>query len=146
MAASSSTEGIVLFLHPLTDSSLIVTWLTLDHGKIKTVAKAARRINSPFAGQLDLFFRADLTFIRSRSSELHLLKEVKLIAQPERLRRDYTALKTAGKLAEFLIKTLEPEFSDPELYGMCRQYLESLEAGDLKDMEALRKQIWAHLK
>ena len=141
-----TTEGFILALHALTDTSWIVTWLTKDHGKLKTVAKAARRPNSPFAGQLDLFFRLSLTYSESRKSELHTLREVRLIAQPAELRRDYTALKTAGKLAEFLIKTLEPEFPDPELYEMCVRYLETFEGSETKAREELREQIWKHLK
>lgn len=142
----ASTEGMVLSLHPLTDSSLIVTWLTRERGRLKTVAKAARRPTSPFAGQLDLFYIATLTFAESKRSELHTLREVKLIRQPETLRRDYNALKTAGRLAEFLNKSLEPEFHDPELYEMCKAYLASLENGDVEEREKLRAEIWKHLK
>jgi len=141
-----TTEGIILHLRPLTDSSLIVTWLTRDRGRLKTVAKAARRPHSPFAGQLDLFFAATLTYAESRRSDLHVLREMKLIGQPERLRRDYGALKAASRLAEYLNKSLEPEFPDPELYQMCKDYLQSLEADDAPTREKLRAQIWKHLK
>jgi len=141
-----TTEGIILSLHPLTDSSLIVTWLTRDRGRVKTVAKAARRQSSPFAGQLDLFFIASMTFAESRRSELHVLREVKVLEQQEKLRRDYSVLKTASSLADFLNKTLEPEYPDPELYEMCKAYLRSLESGDMEQRDKLRKMIWEHLK
>jgi DNA repair protein RecO (recombination protein O) len=141
-----TTEGIILALHPLTDSSLIVTWLTRDRGRLKTVAKAARRANSPFAGQLDLFHTAVLTIAESKRSELHILREMKLIGQPDRLRRDYAALKAASRLAEYLNRVLEPEFPDPELYEMCKEYLQTLEADDTEKREKLRTQIWKHLK
>ncbi|MBV9463327.1 MAG: recombination protein O N-terminal domain-containing protein, partial [Verrucomicrobiae bacterium] len=36
-----ATEGIVLGVRLLSGSSLIVTWLTRDRGRLKTVAKAA---------------------------------------------------------------------------------------------------------
>jgi DNA repair protein RecO (recombination protein O) len=141
-----TTEGIVLNLHPLTDSSLIVTWLTRDRGRMKTVAKAARRPTSPFAGQLDLFYIATLTYAESKRSELHTLRELKLIRQPERLRKDYNGLKAASSLAEYLGKALEPEFPDPPLYEMCKSYLETLESGDANERQKLRKEIWKHLK
>jgi DNA repair protein RecO (recombination protein O) len=125
---------------------LIVTWLTRDRGRLKTVAKAAKRPTSPFAGQIDLFYVAMLTFAESRRSELHTLKEVKLLRQPTRLRENYAALKTASKLAEYLNKTLELEFADPELYEMCRGYLETLETDNKVQREKLRELIWKHLK
>ena len=81
-----STHGIILRTRPLTETSLIVNWLTPDLGRIATVAKGARRPKSPFAGKLDLFYTAEFSFSRSRSSELHNLREVKLHASRRPLR------------------------------------------------------------
>src|SRR6185312_16938283 len=67
--------GIILRTRLLTDTSLIVHWLTPDCGRIATAAKGARRPKSPFRGKLDLFFEADFSFARSRRSELHILRE-----------------------------------------------------------------------
>src|SRR2546425_7507667 len=71
-------QGIVLRVYPLTETSLIIRWLTRELGRISTLAKGARRAKSPFRGKLDLFYRADLIFGRSRRSELHTLREVSL--------------------------------------------------------------------
>ena len=72
------TQGLILRTRPLSETSLIVQWLTPDAGRIATVAKGARRPNSPFRGKLDLFYLADLSFSRSRRSDLHTLREVLL--------------------------------------------------------------------
>ena len=73
-----SATGLILRTRPLTETSLIVQWLTPEFGRISTVAKGARRPKSPFAGKLDLFYLADFSFTRSRRSELHALREVGL--------------------------------------------------------------------
>ena len=73
-----STQGIILRTRPLTETSLIIHWLTPDLGRIATVAKGARRAKSPFAGKLDLFYLVDFSFSRSRRSDLHTLREVSL--------------------------------------------------------------------
>ena len=70
--------GVILRVRPLTETSLIVHWLTPDLGRVATVAKGARRPKSPFRGKLDLFYEADFSFQRSRRSELHNLREVVL--------------------------------------------------------------------
>ena len=75
---SENAIGLVLRTRPLTDTSLIVHWLTPEFGRLATVAKGARRPKSPFAGKLDLFYLADFSFQRSRRSELHQLREVSL--------------------------------------------------------------------
>ena len=41
------TSGLVLRTRPLTETSLIVQWLTPDFGRLSTVAKGARRSKSP---------------------------------------------------------------------------------------------------
>ena len=56
-----SATGLILRTRPLTETSLIVHWLTPDFGRIATVAKGARRIKSPFLGKLDLFYLADFS-------------------------------------------------------------------------------------
>ena len=73
-----SATGLILRTRPLTETSLIVHWLTPDFGRMATVAKGARRAKSPFLGRLDLFYLADFSFSRSRRSDLHALREVSL--------------------------------------------------------------------
>ena len=73
-----TTAAILLRKTKFSETSLIVTWFTEAHGKIKTVAKGARQPKSKFAGGLDLFFDCEIQFARSRKSELHILREVAL--------------------------------------------------------------------
>src|SRR5574341_1174460 len=89
------TTGIVLRLYPLTESSLIAHWLTPDFGRIATAAKGARRTKSPLRGKLDLFYAAEISFQRSRRSDLHSLHEVILLDTHEGLRRDVSYLQQA---------------------------------------------------
>ena len=61
------------------DTSWIVTWLTLGHGKVSTVARGARRPASPFSGKLDLFYIGEISFVISKKSSLHTLREVQVL-------------------------------------------------------------------
>lgn len=101
--------GVVLRTRPLTDTSLIVHWLTGSLGRLATVAKGARRARSPFRGQLDLFYLADLSFARSRRSDLHILREVKLLETHPGLRRDLALLQQASYCALLIEQTTETE-------------------------------------
>jgi DNA repair protein RecO (recombination protein O) len=71
--------AILIRRQPWSDTSWIVTWLTRTHGKISTMARGARRPSSPHAGKLDLFFTADIGFAISRKSQLHSLREVRVL-------------------------------------------------------------------
>jgi DNA repair protein RecO (recombination protein O) len=120
------TTGVILRLRPLTDSSLIVQWLTPDLGRIATVAKGARRPKSSFRGQLDLFYTADFSFARSSRSELHNLRETKTIATQPRLREDLTWLRQASYAAALIEQTTETESPLPVLYEQFSRFLSEL--------------------
>src|SRR5580698_1765592 len=113
---TESTHGIILRTRPLTETSLIVHWLTPDLGRIATVAKGARRPKSPFAGKLDLFYAADFSFSRSRQSDLHNLREASLRETHAALREDILKLQQAGYAAAFIEQATEMEAPLPEIF------------------------------
>lgn len=112
--------GLVLRTLPFAETSLIVRWLTPSWGRISTIAKGARRPKSPFRGKLDLFYEADLTFNRSRSSALHILREVVVRNIHAGLRKDYRALCKAAYCARLIERTAEEETAVPALYDLLR--------------------------
>ena len=118
--------GVVLRTRPLTDTSLIVHWLTDGLGRLATVAKGARRPQSPFRGQLDLFYLADLSFARSRRSELHILREVKVLETHPGLRRDLAHLQQASYCALLIEQTTETEAPLGALFDQFTRLLPAL--------------------
>ena len=126
MDGVETDAAILLRRVRLTESSLIVTWLTERHGKLKTVAKGARRPRSAFAGLLDLFFAAELTFSRSRRSELHALREVSLTDPREGLRQIYPRTQLAAYFVELIDLTTELEHPAPEIFDLLRRGLDYL--------------------
>ncbi len=115
--------GIIIRLTKLTETSLIVHWCTQDHGLIKTVAKGARRNKSPFSGQLDLFFEAELTWTQSQQSELHALREVAVIDYRENLRKKYVDTVAASYFGELLGHVVEQDHPVPELFDLLQRGL-----------------------
>ena len=120
------TTGLVLRTRPLTDTSLIVQWLTRDFGRVATVAKGARRPKSPFRGQLDLFYVADLSFARSSRSELHTLREVRLLESHPGLRLELIYVQQASYCAALIEQTAEPDAPMPAVFENLRQLLEHI--------------------
>ena len=114
----------------LTESSLIVTWFTEAHGKLKTVAKGARRPRSPFAGRLDLFFAAEITYSRARTSELHGLREVAVRDSREGLRMTYPRMQMAAYFVELVEMCTEFDHAVPELYDLLRRALDFLDKNE----------------
>lgn len=114
-----TTAAVLLRRTKLTETSLIVTWFSREFGKLKTVAKGARRPGSPFAGKLDLFYQCEIQLVRSRRSELHTLKELRLLNPFEGIRRGYAATRMASYFAELIDLVTEPEHADPLIYDLA---------------------------
>jgi len=121
-----SATGLILRTRPLTETSLIVQWLTPDFGRIATVAKGARRASSPFLGKLDLFYLADLSFSRSRRSDLHTLRETSLRETHGALRQDIGRLRQAAYATAFIEQATETETPLPAVFELMREFLACL--------------------
>ena len=121
-----SAIGIILRTRPLTETSLIVNWLTAEQGRISTVAKGARRPKSPFTGKLDLHYEAEFNFTRSRSSELHALREIKLMETHASLREELGWLQQAAYATALIEQTTERETPLPGLYTLLHDLLNHL--------------------
>ena len=123
-----TATGLVLRTRPLTETSLIVHWLTKDLGRLTTVAKGARRPRSPFRGKLDLFYLADFSFSRSRRSELHMLREVNPLDTHRFLREELAYLQQAAYCAGLLEQTTETETPLPGAFELLDALLRHLPA------------------
>jgi DNA repair protein RecO (recombination protein O) len=121
-----TASGIILRTRPLTETSLIIHWLTPDLGRLATVAKGARRPKSPFAGKLDLFYEAKFSFSRSRVSDLHTLREVTLVETHAAIRGELAKLQQAAYAAAFIEQTTETETPLAETYHLLSNFLKCL--------------------
>jgi DNA repair protein RecO (recombination protein O) len=120
------SQGIVLRVHPLTETSLIIRWLTPELGRLATVAKGARRPKSPYRGKLDLFYLAEFTFSRSRRSDLHALREVSLRETHSFLRRELGYLRQVSYCAALIEQTTEIETPIPIVFHLMKSLLDVL--------------------
>jgi DNA repair protein RecO (recombination protein O) len=121
-----TATGLIFRTRPLTETSLIVHWLTPDLGRVGTVAKGARRVKSPLHGKLDLFYLADFSFSRSRRSDLHTLREVILRETHSGLRRDLHLLQQASYCAALIERATETETPLPHVFDLMGGLLRHL--------------------
>jgi DNA repair protein RecO (recombination protein O) len=121
-------EGIVLRRQPVTESSLLVTWYTREFGKLKTLAKGARRAKGPFQGKIDLFYRDEIVFLRSKRSDLHLLHDCYLEDAHVRLRKSVESLTASSYVCELVELATEGEDPNDGIYELLAMILKALEA------------------
>jgi recombinational DNA repair protein (RecF pathway) len=133
-----SASGLILRTRRLTETSLIIHWLTPNLGRLATVAKGALRPKSPFRGKLDLFYIAEFSFVRSRRSELHTLREVGVRETHPAIRRELGRLQQASYAAALVEQVTETETPLAEIFELVREFLSVL--GQRHDVE------WASAK
>ena len=110
------SKGIILRVRPLSDTSLIVHWITEVHGRLTTVAKGAKRPKSPHRGRLDLLFEADFTYRKNRRSDLHTLREVSLTSTHNKVNSDIKSLSILAYGTQLLEKATETDYTMPGIY------------------------------
>lgn len=120
-------EGIVLRRQPVTESSLLVTWYTREFGKLKTLAKGARRPKGPFQGKIDLFYIDEIVFLPSRRSDLHLLYDCYLEEPHSRLRESVESLAAASYVCELVEMATEREDPNVKIHDLLAAILDALE-------------------
>ena len=121
-----SATGVVLRTRRLTETSLIIHWLTPNLGRLATVAKGALRPKSPFRGKVDLFYLADFSFVRSRRSELHMLREVSVRETHPAIRRELGRLQQASYAAELIEQVTESETPLQEIFELVQSFFDVL--------------------
>jgi DNA repair protein RecO (recombination protein O) len=130
---NTTARGILLRKRKLSDTSLIVSWCTDSLGVIQTVAHGARRPKSPFRGQLDLFFEAEMSIATSRKSNLHTLREV-VVANPfAGIRTNHRRTQAASYFVELIEVCTETEHHEPELFRLLQRafgYLDEQDADE----------------
>ena len=117
------TLGIVIRWFRYSDSSLIVHWVTQDHGRLNTMARGALRAKSSFKGKLDLFNQCQLSFKRSRQSTLHTLHEVQLQKHHSALSRQLSRFKQACYASQLISQCIEEDTPVEGLFELFDAYL-----------------------
>ena len=89
------SEAICLQIHPWSQTSHVVSWLT-PTGKVTTVVKGAERPKSYMLGQYDLNYTCEILYYARGRGDVHALREASPLKLREGLRGNYRALALAG--------------------------------------------------
>lgn len=120
--------GLVLRWFPVTDTSRIVIWFTLQHGKISTLLKGCQRPKSWMLGQYDLFYTCEVLFYTRAREDLHILRECAPLRSRPAFRSDWKACAAASFVVDLLYRVPPPGAAAPELYHLAEHTLDHLAA------------------
>ena len=109
--AARVSETFVLRTYPFREADLIVSFFTRDLGKLRGVARRARRPKSPFGSGLERLSRVRMAYFQRENVELASLNGCELIDSQFDVQGDYSrsvALDYLTEVAEHLLPPQEP--------------------------------------
>ena len=118
-------EAIVLKSQHWSETSRIVHAYARHAGRIKLVAKGARRPKSRFGAAFEPGTLAQVVYYTSRSSDLHTASEAAVVWRPRSDDLECLALRAAA--LELAYKATPPETVSYALYANLLRFLQSLD-------------------
>jgi len=106
-----ASEALVLRTYPLKEADLVVSFLTRDQGKLRGVAKRARRPKNSFGAGLERLSHVRMAYFQSEARELVNLDSCELIRSQFDLASDYwasVALDYFAEVSEQMMPSAEP--------------------------------------
>jgi DNA repair protein RecO (recombination protein O) len=123
------SEAIVLRTYPLKEADLVVSFLTRDQGKLRGVAKRARRPKSAFGAGLERLSEVRMSYFQRESRELVSLDACDLLVSQFRLMVDFQVGVALDYFAEVTDQLLPPAEPNERFFRLLRAVLADMHAG-----------------
>jgi DNA repair protein RecO (recombination protein O) len=121
--SSEKATALVLRVVEFSETSSVVTLFSREFGKLRGLAKGARRLKGPFESALDLLALCRIVFLRKSSDALELLTEAKLERRFRPAKGDLAALYAAYYIAELLDELTLDHDPHPDLFDAAERSL-----------------------
>jgi len=137
--AICKAEAVVLRDIPLRDTSKIVTFYTKQYGRIKAVAKGARKPGSRFGAGLEPATYVSIVFYRKENRDLHTLSQCDIISPFRELKGDLGLFTYASAICELTDLLMPPEEPNGDLFAAMVSAFRGMEGDAARDGE---KYLW----
>lgn len=122
----SQCEAVILAVLDYGEADKISTLFTREHGKIKGIARNAKKSRKRFGGALEIFARLRLQVVlRENLSHLHGADVITIFPH---IREDFLKIGYAGYACELVDRFLPEAQANLRLYRLLVSYLEHLDS------------------
>ena len=122
----SKCEAVILAVMDYGEADRIITFFTREHGKIKGIARGAKKSRKRFGGALEVFTRLSLQIVLQES--LSRLHGVDVITIFPHVREDLSKIGYAGYACELVDRLLPEAQANTRLFRLLVSYLDHLDA------------------
>jgi DNA repair protein RecO (recombination protein O) len=127
------TPAIILRAIPFGEADQIVTLYTLDFGKVKGIAKGAKRSRKRFGNRLEIGSYVKVTYFEKESSGLVRLSNCDLIRPFAGFREDIHKLAWASYFIELVNEMTAEKIENKPLFRLLAAFLSLVDRGILKE-------------
>jgi DNA repair protein RecO (recombination protein O) len=120
------SETFVLRTYPFRESDLIVSFFTRDLGKLRGVARRARRPKSPFGSGLERLSHVRMAYFQRENAELVNLSGCELIQSQFALQSEYACSVALDYFTEVAEQLLPPHEPNEKFFRLLMAVLEDL--------------------
>ena len=125
-------DAIILGYTPLGEADLLVTMFTRDQGKVRAVAKGARRSTSRLVGHLEPLTVVKMSMAHGRSMDI--ISQAEVVQGFSELKEDLTAIAKGQYLAELVDGFGAEDSPNPSLYQLMVDTLRAVEGDPASDL------------
>ncbi len=126
------TRGIVLRTHSFKESSLFCSIFTEKFGKLRLIAKGARRPKSKICGTLEPFTLSEVIFYKRESRDVYTLSDAVIIENFQNIRSSQLKFTACEAICELIDKTTVLEEPNRQLFLETIEFFERISMTDDK--------------
>ena len=131
------TRAIVIKSMNLSESDRLITFMTENHGKVKCVAKGARKAKNQFWGSLEPMSLIHLIYFGREHQSLFRLNHSDIIESFQTIRDDFDKLYTGIYFLDLIDAMILEGHWEPKVFGLLYQALAAL--NQQTELEPLRR-------
>ncbi len=126
----TKTQGFILQTQDYRDTSLLTSFYTREHGKIRGIIRGIRDARGRYGSTLEPFSLNEILFYkRKRGGDLHQVTQVDLLTSFTDVREDLERLSYASYFTELINELVEVEESNPAIFDLMKDTLVFLASG-----------------
>jgi DNA repair protein RecO (recombination protein O) len=137
------SESFILQTYPFREADLVVSFFTRDQGKLRGVARRARRPKSSYGSGLERLSHATVSYYQKENRELVSLNSCELIHSQFALAANYESSVALDYLAEVTEQLLPPNEANERHFRLLIAVLEYLRAAGNVWTTATYFGLWA---
>jgi DNA repair protein RecO (recombination protein O) len=123
------SEAIVLRSWPLREADLLVSFFTRNEGKLRGVARSAKKSRKRFGGALEPLTTVQLCWEEREGQELVRIDSCEVMASPLAERVDYPRAVALGHVAEVVEELLPEREANDAVFRLAAVVLRALSPG-----------------